>query len=195
VVIVRVGTSGAGDGSPPPRVRQGKPLARIIPWPIGALFLGVLLAVAAAALVYEEQQVLAMPVFLLAAAVIIAGCVGLVFFYKREQAKVLQEEEDDSDRSPPRVYRQVPCRIELPLLEKLARATEALSQRAAERQWQPDWNGFQQHQDLAQKHLNDGDLAGAFREHCRALGPLIEVMLSNRSKDEPGPPIWERDGG
>jgi serine/threonine protein phosphatase PrpC len=194
VVIVRVGTAGAGDGANVAPRRRGKSLFQMIPWPICALFLGIVLAGGAAALIGPVPW-LATLLFLLATAAIIAGGIGLVLFYKQQKAKVEEEEEDDADRPPPRVYRQVSCRIDRPLVEKLVRANEALRQRAKERQWQPDWNGYQQHQDLAKQHFDEGDLVAAFREHCRALQPLIEVMLSNRGKDDPGPPVWERDGG
>jgi PPM family protein phosphatase len=194
VVIVRVGRASTSDEINLAPRRRGKPLLQIIPWPILALFLGILLAGGAAALIGPLPW-LATLVFLLATAAIIAGGIGLVFFYKKHKAQVEQEEEDDADRSPPKVYRQVSCRVERPLVEKLARANEAMRQRATEREWQPDWNGYQRHQDQAKKHFDEGDLVAAFREHCRALQPLIEVMLSNRSKDEPYPPVWERDGG
>jgi PPM family protein phosphatase len=196
VVIVRVGsTNTSGEVRVPGR--RSKPLLQIIPWPIAALFLGIVLAGCAAALKFglSELAWLATPLFLLATAVIIAGVVGLVFYYKQHKAKVEEEEEDDADRPPPRVYRQVSCRIEPPLLEKLARADLALKQRATEKQWQPDWNGYQQHQQLAKKHRDEGDMVSAFREQCRAMEPLIQVMLSNRSKDDNGPPVWEREGG
>src|SRR5262249_11599609 len=41
VVIVRVGTPGDGDGKSVRAVRRGKGLLQIIPWPILALFLGI----------------------------------------------------------------------------------------------------------------------------------------------------------
>jgi protein phosphatase len=184
VVIVRVGKALAGAAAGPPR----KSLAQVIPWPLLALLLGTLLAAGATGLTYLQLHALGVPVFLLAAAAVAAGVVGLVQQYRREQ----QSDPEEAEHHPPKVYRQAPCRLDRALLDKLARATQALKQRLSERGWEADWNGFQQHLDLAQKSQTEGDLPLAFREYCRAMRPLAEALHRHRKDDDGGPPVWDR---
>jgi hypothetical protein len=80
------------------------------------------------------------------------------------------------------------------LVDRIARATLALKQRAEERQWQPDWAAYQQHEQLAAKYLEQGNVQMAFQEYCRAMRPLTEAMLKTRNKDDTNPPIWEKNG-
>jgi protein phosphatase len=185
VVIVRTGKSLAASGAAPARPRRS--LAQLIPWPLPVLVLGILLGAGATGLTYLQLHALGVPVFLLAAAAIAAGVVGLVLQYRREQ----QSEPEEAEHRPPKVYRQSPCRLDRPLLEKLARANQALKQRVTERAWEADWNGYQQHLDLAQKYQAEGNLPPAFREYCLAMRPLAEALHRHR-KDDNGPPVWDR---
>jgi protein phosphatase len=186
VLIIRVGKTLAGAAAPGDRPRRS--LAQAIPWPLLALLLGILLAAGATGLTYLQLHSLGVPVFLLAAAAIVAGVVGLVQQYRREQ----QTEPEEEEHRPPKVYRQAACRLDRPLLEKLARATEALKQRVQEKGWEADWDGYQQHLDLAQKSQTDGDLDPAFREYCRAMRPLAEALHRHRKDDNGGAPVWDR---
>ncbi len=186
VVIVRVGSAPTG-GAVTPAAPRGRRLARLVPWPLLALLLGILLAAGATALTYAQVFWAGVPAFVVAAAVIIAGIVGLVVHHRREK-----DRNDDGDRPPPKLYRQAACRVERPLLDKLARAELALSERAAERQWDADWDAYRAHHALAEKHLGQGDLVAAFREHCRAMRPLIEALGRNRHKDDGLPPLWDK---
>jgi PPM family protein phosphatase len=190
VTIVRLGGSGAAvDGalaSAPPRS-----VFRAVPWPLLTLFGGVLLAGTAIYLVTQTLNALAMPVFVVAALVLLVGMAGLYLEYRRQKQ---HSEEDDGDRPPPRAYRQAPCRIERPLLDKLTRAAQALKQRATEKNWAPDWNDYRQHEALAEKHLSRNDVPGAFREYCRAMRLLTETYHRHRTKEDPGPPVWDKNG-
>ena len=137
-----------------------------------------------------QQQLLGIIAFTLAFVVILAGIVGLIVQYKREK----EQPEDTDERPPARVYRQSPCRIEKPLLDRVMRALQALRQRAEERQWPVDWTAYQHHEHLASKSFAEGNLLAAFQEYCRAMRPLTEVMLKNRGKDDNGPPVWSKNG-
>jgi protein phosphatase len=187
VLIVRVGDGLAREctAASPPR----RPLSRAFPWPLAALFLGIVLAGGATALTLQEMRELGVALFVLAAAVIGAGMIGLVLRLRREKATVADDEE--GERPPAKAYRTRPCRLDRPLLDKLARATQTLKQRLTERQWEADWGDYERHHELAEKFLADADLAAAFREHCRAMRPLAEAVQLHR-KDENGPPLLDK---
>jgi protein phosphatase len=187
VIIVRVAGSPSANGVAPrpPRRRWRSP----VPWWAAALLAGTLLAVAAVYLVMTQMQPLAILPFVLAAVSIVAGVIGLVVHYQNEQTRV----PGDEDRPPPRIHRSCACRVERPLLEKLVRALRALRQRADERQWQPDWNLFQEHNAAADELLAKGDVPAAFREFCRAMLPLTRSFAEHRQgKDDGEPSVWEK---
>src|SRR5262245_19676932 len=182
------------DGDPsevrPDSPRKGKPLLARVPWWLLSLLMGVMLAGGAVAGFVVQQPVLGAVSFFLAFVVIVLGIVGLVLQYRRDK----EAPEDHNDRPPPRVYRQADCRIEQPLLDRVVRAAQALRQRAEERQWPVDWTAYQEHDQLAARHLAEGQALAAFQEYCRAMRPLTETILRNRPKDETGPPLWDKNG-
>jgi hypothetical protein len=163
----------------------------VVPWPLLALLLGILLAGGATFLTVQRLHALGVPAFVLAAVVIVAGIVGLVLHYKHEK---IRAENDEGERPPPKLYRQASCKIERPLLEKLIQAEIALKQRVTEHGWDADWTAHQVHHDLAAKHLGQGDVVAAFRESCRGMRPLIESINRNRHKDDGLPPVWDKNG-
>jgi PPM family protein phosphatase len=186
VIIVRVdGESQDGEVMQPARNRT--PLHRRIPWPFAALGLGVLLAAGAAWLTYKEVWG-GVPAFLLAAVSLAAGLVGLLVNYKQEKEQLANQPE------PPRiqVYSHASCRIERPLLDKLARAEGILQQRVRDKQWDVDWATLQYHHDQAVTHLNQGALPDTFREYCRALGILTEALLKQHNREEVFQPVWDK---
>jgi protein phosphatase len=189
VVVIRVGGKPLADGKGTPLL-AGRGTGFRIPWPLTALALGALLAGGAVGAMAAQMYFLGIPAFLVAAVVIVAGLVGLVFLHRKEQLQAAEEGE----HSPPHVYRQAPCRIERGLLDKLARATAALKQRAEEKKWDPDWTAYQRHNDLAQKAVADNDLDGAFREYCRAMRALTEALERHRNKEEVFTPVWDKSG-
>jgi hypothetical protein len=114
--------------------------------------------------------------------------VGLFHHHRQER----RQAEEEGEHSPPHVYRQASCHIERGLLDKLARATGALRQRAEEKKWDPDWAAYRQHHDLAEKSLAANDLEGAFREYCRAMRVLTEALERHRNKEEVFSPVWDK---
>jgi protein phosphatase len=183
VLIIRVGPALA---TPGPGGRGRKPLSRVVPWPLAALGLGVLLAAGATGLTYLQLTTLGAPVFLLAAAVIVAGVIGLILQYQHEQQQP-PEADDPEDRPPAKVYRQTPCPLDRPLLDKLMQDTQVLKHLVQERNWETDWTAYERHVDLAQKHLTAEDTAGAFREYCRAMRPLAATYHQHRKEDNVPP--------
>jgi protein phosphatase len=183
VLVIRAGKALATPGA---GARPRKPLSHLIPWPLPALGLGILLAAAATGLTYLHWTALGVPVFLLAAAVIIAGVAGLIVQYQREQKQT--GAEDPEDRPPPKVYKQVPCALDRPLLDKLVRATQALRILLQEKKWETDWPTYERHREEAEKLLGANDLGGAFREYCRAMRPLAEAHHQHRKDDNGSPP-------
>ena len=93
------------------------------------------------------------------------------------------------------LFRSSPCRVERPLLDKLARAEQALKQRADEQNWAPDWPTYQRHHDLAESLLGRNDISGAFREYCRAMRTLTEALQRHRHKEESFQPVWDKSQG
>ncbi len=185
VMIVRVGDRGEtrpSEPAPPPS------WYRRVPWPLGALFLGVVLAGGAATLFYLHLSVLGVLAFLLAGAAIVAGIVGLILLQAQEQRRQTTEAENNRRLH---VYRKVACTIERPLVERLGRAAADLKQQIEPRNWEVDWPAYQQHRDLGQKLLSDGKPTEAFREYCRAMRPLMEAVQRYRNKGEVFKPSWD----
>ena len=190
VLIVRVTTGPEGNGAAPaaPRRRMQRP-----PWWLLSLAGGALLAAGASALHVNDLPG-APPVFFAAAMAILAGFVGLWLRYRRERK---QTAADDEPAAPPRVHRRSPCRIEPPLIDRLARAVSLLKQRAEESNWEPDWAEYEAHHGRAEERLRAGDRDEAFREYCRAMMPLSQALGRHRNKEEVFQPIWDKppDGG
>ena len=174
--------NGAG-GSPPKPRRLPRPA-----WWLLALAGGALLAFGAAAMHFNSVPG-GLFVFLLATVAIVAGLVGLGLHYRKEQKQQTDEEEPSA---PPRVHRRAACRIEAPLIDRLARAVALLKQRAEDNHWAPDMPVFHEHHDRAKELLEGQDLVGAFREYCRAMLPLSRALGKHRKKEEVFQPIWDK---
>lgn len=187
VIIVRISPGASTDPPPPP---PRKPLHARIPWPFQALGLGILCTAAAIALFLYEYAPQAIFMFLLAALSIVVGLVGMILMHKEEQQRLASEPEMPTRQ---RIYRQFSCKIERPLVDKLAKATAGLKQQIESRQWQVDWDAHKQHHDLAEKLLEQGQLREAFREYCRAMLPLMEAVNRQRNKGEEFRPFWDKD--
>jgi serine/threonine protein phosphatase PrpC len=209
VLIVRVGSRAEANGIPSndPRGDRrprrpwlsrgirwiGIPNAHVsrrgtsLPWWVGLLALGSLLALGATLLEFHELPG-AILSFILAAALILAGLGGLAAHYYQEQKRRSEEE----DLPPPRIHRRASCTIDAPLLDRLGRALEAIRQRAQEKQWDPDWAAFQEHHQAGATLKETGDAPGAFREFCRALLPLTQALSRQRQKEESFQPLWDK---
>ncbi len=159
---------------------------RPFPWWLAVLVAGTVLAGTAAVL--AARQVAGGSLAFLAAAVcIVAGLVGLLQHYRSEQT---EPEEEEAPR--PRINRRASCRIEQPLVDRLARAVKTLAQRAEEAHWSPDWPIYRRHFDEAEQLLAKKDYPAAFREYCRAIPPLTEALGKHRQKEESFQPVWDK---
>jgi protein phosphatase len=189
VLITRVGLGAESNGlAGPPPAPAGRGWRLPAPWWSLTLFAGTLLVVAAAWLEFEKIPG-SVFLFVVAALAILAGLVGLGVDYFREKKGL---DGADEDAPPPRIHRKATCRVEQPLLDKLARAVEVLRQRADEKNWEPDWNQYQEHAAAAGGLVQKGDLPGAFREYCRAMLPLTRALQKLRNKEEAFQPVWDK---
>jgi protein phosphatase len=189
VLIARVGLGAEANGeavtAPGPAGRRWRLPA---PWWALTLFAGTMLVVAAAWLEFEKLPG-SVPLFVVATVAILAGLVGLGVDYFRERKRL---DGEDEEPAAPRIHRKAVCRVEQPLLDKLARALEVLRQRADEKHWEPDWNQYQEHAVAAGELLQKADLTGAFREYCRAMLPLTRALQKLRNKEEAFQPVWDK---
>ncbi len=170
---------------------NGRPTGVLGTWgqrlpPLPALAFGITLALGAMALTVFELPY-AVPAFLLGAVAITLGLAGLVIQANQDKAR---RAEDHSTQA--KIHRQSECGIQLPLLNKLARAEQVLQERLRDRNWEADWDVSRQHHDLAEQHRNEGDLLEAFREYCRAIRPLTEALHRQRNKEESFQPVWDK---
>jgi protein phosphatase len=191
VMILRVGNPGAAKTALP-RPRRRFRLARLIPWPLLAMFFGMLLVGWAGWLMVTRQSG-GIPAFIGGAAAIVAGLIGLVAQAVREKRKA-GAEEDLGPRNL-QIYSQSPCNIDGTLLDKLVRAVASLRQHVVDKQWEADYAACDIHQAQGEKHLAQGDLVSAFREYCRSMRPLTEALQRQRNKEEVFQPVWDRAPG
>ena len=190
-VIIRVG------GTPPEGITADlpavprKPLLSRVPWWVGSLLAGTLVAVGATYLVLTKESMFpfAILLFLLAVGAVVAGIFGLFAQYQDEQNR---PQNDDDVRPPAKAHRRRPCKIERPLLDRLIKALRSLRQQADEKRWEPDWNSFQEHNAVAEELLQKNDIAGSFREFCRAMMPLTRAFHIRRQKEEVFQPVWDK---
>jgi protein phosphatase len=187
VIIVRVhGSPDANGLAPPSPPRRLSRLARL-PWWIPALAGGSLLVIGALYLEAEGHSALGVLAFLLATAAFVIGVVGLVQQYQRER-----KPHPDDELPGPRIHRHATCRVELPLIERLAGPLKALRQHAGEKHWDVDWALIDEHQKEGEAALQRGELPTAFREYCRTMLPLLRVLQKMRHKEESFQPLWDR---
>jgi protein phosphatase len=161
-----------------------------IPWPSVALLLGVVLAAFAVSLgvLKPQDTTVTRWVFVFAVLTILAGLAGLARRYVREKRQPLLPTES----RPLQVYRHMACRIERPLVDRMAAAETNLARWARTNNWPVDWEANQKHREQAEAAVKHGDMAVAFREYCRAVRPLTEVALRDRFKEEGFQSFWER---
>jgi protein phosphatase len=174
---------GAANGGGPRRAGHWQ---ERLPPPLVALLAGVVLALGAVLLTFYHLPG-GLPAFLLAAVALGVGMVGLLVQAREERRQAA------APQAPPvKVHRQAACEIEMPLLHKLARAEVIVEERLREHNWDADWAVYRKHHDAAERFLNEGNLADAFREYCRALRPLTEALHRQRNKEEIFQPVWDK---
>jgi PPM family protein phosphatase len=191
VIIVRVeGSTPEGTVRSKPAYRPSKPFwQQPLPWPMLSLLSGMALASLAIVLrlASESGKAVAMLVFLAAVGSILAGVVGLVLEQKRRR-----NAPGDEEGRTPQVHRRRPWHLDRAMLDKIAKAAKTLKERADALQWDPDVATYDAHHEKAEELARRGDLAGAFREYCRAMRPLTAACQKNRSKAEVFQPVWDK---
>ena len=185
VLIVRVSESARHANSKPAGTR---PWYRRISWPVALLIVGLLLVTVAAYLTAGQWRAAGIAVFVLGALAILPGILGLVISHGREQRR----QAEGPHYPPPRMYRACDCHVDKPLIEKLTKATAALEQQIKEKQWKVDWLEYQEHFALGIKFLGEEKLTDGFRELCRAMRVLAEVLQRQRGKGEDFRPLWDK---
>jgi hypothetical protein len=140
-------------------------------------------------LTYYREFGGAVAVLVFAVAALGSGLVGLTVEHAREQRRRESEPEDPEE---PRIHRQKPCRIERPLVERLAKAATSLKEQIQERNWETDLATYQAHFDQAEAFLRENKLTDAFREYCRSMRPLNETLARFRGKGEEFRPLWDK---
>lgn len=187
VVIVRVHgvTSPNAPGEP---ASEGRPWYRLIPWPLLALLLSVALAIQAMSRSAEHASG-SFLFFSLALLCLLVGAGGLILHTFRER----DEPAADKERPPLRIYHSAPAELDRALFDKMVRAETLLANLVLEREWEADWDTHQAHKQKAEEYLAADDLANAFREHCRAMRPLMETLQRRRQKGEGFQPFWDKE--
>ena len=92
--------------------------------------------------------------------VIMGGVAGLIVTQTQEHRQRRQE----PDTVELHLYRQTFCKVEQPLLDKLARAQAALEKRLREKAWDADWKACEDHRRQAEQFLRSGQMVDACRE-------------------------------
>jgi protein phosphatase len=184
VVIVRIGQKAPVSEAPPAKPTLWQ---RLKNWPVPVLLVGLLLAGQAAYVAINDiDRGLAITSFILAAIAIITGMVGLFLSHVEEKRHRALE----PDLPPPRIYRTDTCRIDRALIEKLAHSVSTLEQQVKERQWEADWDSFQQLRESGEKSLAEGRLSDSLRDYCRAVHFLVETVQRMRPKGEAFQPVF-----
>jgi protein phosphatase len=186
-MIVHLPDGAAGNGVPPPPPPRPLDRPRSFPWWLASLVGGTVLAGLAAILAARKVKG-DLATFLFAAGCIIAGLVGLLLHYRKEQIQPPEEEEVPR----PRIHRRASCRVEQPLVDRLARAVRTLRQRAEEHNWAVDWSSVRQYDEEAVRLLEKKDLTDAFRAYCLAMLPLTQAFSQQRNKEESFQPVWDK---
>jgi PPM family protein phosphatase len=198
VIIVRAGTvppEGAADSADPPLIAAARPslVEKLAPvlrkaWAFVVLGVGVVLASLAGYLAYHQSG-WGFSVLILAGLALLGGLVGVVLQNLRET----QSHPEPDDPHEATVYRQTPCGIDSPLLQRLAGATRALEQNIQEKGWQVEDRMYREHLERSQAAAQQGRLREAFAEQCRALLILLETAHQYRSRGEFFKPLWDRE--
>jgi PPM family protein phosphatase len=193
VLVIQVG------GEPGQELTGAVPAARRsrlrgLPWPFPVLGLGVLLAGLGTlmALYFRDTLVwVAILCVMLALAALIIGSLGLVYHHSDQRNN--RDADLDNAPSAPRIHRKTVCKIDRPLVEKLAKKVNDLKGQLESRGWEVNWMVFQRHREFADRFLKDGQLVESFREFCRSMLPLNEAIQRYRGKGEEFRPNWDRD--
>jgi hypothetical protein len=152
------------------------------------MVLGIVLALGAIVATSANHSA-GIVMFIMAALAFGVGLVGL-WLQSRHESQPASEEDDNREL---RIHRQVPSNIELPILQKLAKAETILEDRIRDRNWTADFDDYKRHYALAEQHRTNGSLIDAFREYCLAMRPLTEAVQRQRQKEEVFQPVWDKN--
>lgn len=175
--------------TPAPLAARLKESLGIIPWPLGSLALGIVLAVVA--IILSAMEIGGdLAVFVLSGVLIAIGLVGLI----------MQSRADRNSAAVPtkrklHIYRQIPCSIDQSLVDRLDTALTTLSQRVAENSWEYDRAHFDEHDGRAKDAATRQEWTEAFREKCRAMMFLMDAVQQHRQKEESFRPLWDKAPG
>jgi PPM family protein phosphatase len=155
-------------------------------WPLVSLLAGIVLAGLA---IYSTRLHLGFEItyFLLAAFFLLAGLLGVILHAAKEKE---QSKKPEPEVRPLRVYRQMNCTIDLPMVQEQCRTLTSLENRVREMAWSLDWDHYRHFVDRGRAFLEKNRFADAYREHCHAMLILLESLAINRSKEEAFRPLW-----
>ena len=167
--------------------KQWRPFIKKLPWPLILLVLGICLAMLAIYLTaYNKKGDLL--TFVAAAIALLSGLAGLLWQNLRET----KEEPIPVSKPPPRIQKETPCRLELPVIQRVRQAVETLEEWIKEKNWHVEWVKCLEHRTSGRLFEEQGNLAGAFRENCLALLLLMEAISKQRNKEESFKPSWDK---
>jgi protein phosphatase len=167
-------------------MRRLTPVLRRLPWAFLMLGLGIVLAMLAIFLTYSQYPG-NFAVFILAGLALFGGLIGLMVQNFRETHTGPTQEQ-------PRevvVYRQIPCTIDAPLMQRLVQATTALEADINEKGWQYDTTQYHDRLNRARQATEMNHPRDAFAEQCRALMVLMEAVHEQRGRGEVFRPFWD----
>lgn len=160
---------------------------RLVPWPLSVLVLGFLLAIGAVVMALADVSGSSF-LGVLGLIAVGAGLTGLVVHTKRQKAEEAREPEIPHRQN---IYRDYPCKIERPLVDKLLKMGTHLREQLEGRPYTVDWSSYKKYNEAAQQSLQEGDLLSSFRDQCRALLGLAQCFNKNRPREEGFKPRWE----
>jgi serine/threonine protein phosphatase PrpC len=162
---------------------------RSFPWSFVALILGILMAAVAIGLSATETAG-EFAAFIVAGILLVSGLIGLMLqtFRDRHAPAV-------GVKRRLHVYRQIPCTIDQPLVDRLDQALQTLRLRVAENHWEFDRAAFDHHDARAKASVDKADWLDAFREKCRAMMILMNAVQQHRNKEEAFRPLWDKPAG
>ncbi len=158
-----------------------------LPWPSIAVGSGILLSILALFLVISEWRWPAIFIFCLAAGILVTGIIGLVGNYRRE---LNSDGADEETSTPAQIYRQASCTVDASLLERMMQTEKGLIELARQKNWQLNWDQHNKHHSASILAFQKGQLDLAFKEQCRAMAILLDVLREHRQRDEHFKPNW-----
>lgn len=192
VLIVRVGQT--QDSYMAPKIsfsglakKAGKAWLKRVPWPLMVLSLGLVFATLFVVFLARDWKAGSALFGAFTFLSLAAGAIGLVQLAKSPPP---EPEEPSVTNGPLNIYKRYPSVVDRNLVLKWRHATEQVKEEIAKRQIPVDFATYTQHDQNAQKALDENDLFVAFREQARALFTLGNAFNRSRHRDESFQPKW-----